>query len=95
MLGRAPYDNPMIIKNVDSEIFNEINPVNQSQNVLKEYLEYCLLQAEKGHPYSRTLKHVFGLNKGLRNAKSYRRLLLETIQQNNLKKNMEDLISMV
>tara|TARA_Y100000996_G_C22480125_1_gene625819 strand:- start:62 stop:1024 length:963 start_codon:yes stop_codon:yes gene_type:complete len=95
MLGRSPYDNPMIVSNVDSKIFNEIDLGKDRQTVLREYLQYCLHQLDHGHPLSRTLKHIFGLNRGLKNAKSFRKLILETIQKNNLEVTQEDLISMV
>ena len=95
MLGRSPYDNPMIVSNVDSKIFNETDLGNDRQTVLKEYLQYCLRQADNGQPLSRTLKHIFGLNRGLKNAKSFRKLILETMQKNNLEVTQEDLISMV
>ena len=95
MLGRSPYDNPMIVRNVDSKIFNETDLGDNRKSILKEYLEYCLLQANAGHPLSRTLKHIFGLNRGLKNAKAYRSLILQTIQRNNLEATQQDLISMV
>ena len=95
MLGRSAYDNPMIVSNVDSKIFNQVDLGNNRQTVLREYLQYCLHQLDQGHPLSRTLKHIFGLNRGLKNAKSFRKLILETIQKNNLEVTQEDLISMV
>ena len=95
MLGRSPYDNPMIVSNVDSKIFNETDLGNSRKEILKEYIQYCLDQADQGHPLSRTLKHIFGLNRGFKNAKAFRKLVLETIQQNNLEATKEDLISMV
>jgi len=95
MLGRSPYDNPMITSNVDSRFFNETDLGNNRKDVLKIYLNYCLKEADKGQPFSRTLKHVFGLNRGLKNAKAFRSLVLETIQKNNLETTKEDLISMV
>ena len=95
MLGRSAYDNPMIVSNVDSKIFNQVDLGNNRQTVLREYLQYCLHQTDQGQPLSRTLKHVFGLNRGLKNAKSFRKLILETIQKNNLEVTQEDLISMV
>ena len=95
MLGRAAYDNPMITSNVDSMLFNTNDSFRNRKEILKIYLEYCLQQNENGHPYSKTLKHVFGMNKGMINAKKYRRLLLGTMQRNNLKNNIDDLISMV
>ena len=95
MLGRSPYDNPMIVSNVDSIIFNEADLEEDRRSILKKYLQYCLIQKDQGHPLSRTLKHIFGLNRGLENAKAYRSLILETMQQNNLEKTKEDLIAMV
>jgi tRNA-dihydrouridine synthase A len=95
MLGRSPYDNPMIVKNVDSMLFNESDFGNDRKDILKQYLKYCLIQSNEGQPYSRTLKHVFGLNRGLKNAKAFRSLILETMQNNNLDATKEDLISMV
>ena len=95
MLGRAPYDDPMIVSKVDSKIFDDEDVIIQRKDVLKAYLEYCLIQENKGHPFSRTLKHVFGLNKGLKNAKAYRRLILQTMQEKKLEAHMEELIAMV
>jgi len=95
MLGRSPYDNPMIVSNVDSTIFNEVDIGEDRKSILNKYIQYCLLQADLGHPLSRTLKHIFGLNRGLKNAKAYRSLILETMQRNNLEATQQDLISMV
>ena len=95
MLGRSPYDNPMIVSNVDSTIFDEVDIGDDRKSILKKYIQYCLIQADLGHPLSRTLKHIFGLNRGLKNAKAYRSLILETMQRNNLEATEQDLISMV
>lgn len=95
MLGRSPYDNPMIVSNVDSIIFNEVDIGENRKSILNKYLQYCLLQSDLGHPLSRTLKHIFGLNRGLKNAKAYRSLILETMQKDNLEVTQQDLISMV
>ena len=95
MLGRSPYDNPMIVSNVDSAIFDEVDIGDDRKSILKKYIEYCLIQADLGHPLSRTLKHIFGLNRGLKNAKAYRSLILQTMQRNNLEATEQDLISMV
>ena len=95
MLGRAAYDNPMIVNEVDALLFNE-EPKNYSRKeILEDYLLYCLKQNALGHTYSRTLKHVFGINKGMPHARKYRKLILETMQQNNLENNIKDLVSLV
>ena len=36
MLGRSPYDNPMIVSNVDSRIFNESDIGNDRKTILKK-----------------------------------------------------------
>ena len=95
MLGRSPYDNPMIVSNVDSTIFDEVDIGDDRKSILKKYIQYCLIQADLGYPLSRTLKHIFGLNRGLKNAKAYRSLILQTMQRNNLEATEQDLISMV
>ena len=95
MLGRSAYDNPMITSQVDELIFNSNPKTCERQKILKDYLLYCLEQSDLGHTYSRTLKHVFGINKGMPHARKYRKLILETMQQNNLQNNLEDLVSLV
>ena len=95
MLGRSAYDNPMITSQVDELIFNSNPKTCERQKILKDYLLYCLEQNDLGHTYSRTLKHVFGINKGMPHARKYRKLILETMQQNNLQNNLEDLVSLV
>ena len=95
MLGRAPYDNPMIVSNIDSRLFNEVDIGSDRKTILKEYLDYCKEQNNHGEPYSRTLKHVFGLNRGLKNAKAFRSLILETMQKNNLEVTQSDLVALV
>jgi tRNA-dihydrouridine synthase len=95
MLGRSAYDNPMITSQVDELIFNTSPQICDRKKILNSYLLYCLEQNDLGHTYSRTLKHVFGINKGMPHARKYRKLILETMQKNNLQSNLEDLISLV
>ena len=95
MLGRSAYDNPMITSQVDELIFNASPQICDRKKILNSYLLYCLEQNDLGHSYSRTLKHVFGINKGMPHARKYRKLILDTMQQNNLQNNLEDLISLV
>jgi len=85
----------MIVSNVDSVIFDKEDLGDDRKAILEKYLQYCLLQVDLGHPLSRTLKHIFGLNRGLKNAKAYRALVLETMQNNNLETTRDDLIALV
>ena len=95
MLGRSAYDNPMITSQVDELIFNASPQICDRKKIFNSYLLYCLVQIDLGHSYSRTLKHVFGINKGMPHARKYRKLILDTMQQNNLQNNLEDLVSLV
>jgi hypothetical protein len=52
-------------------------------------------QYELGISYNRTLKHVFGINKGMPHARQYRKLILESMQKENLSSNINNLVSMV
>ena len=40
MLGRAPYDNPMMLEDVDSQIFGEPKKQILRLDILREYLTY-------------------------------------------------------
>jgi len=95
MLGRSAYDNPMILKHVDSRIYGVEDTMLDRKEILQDYLEYCIQQSANGFPYSRTLKHVFGINRGMANAKTYRKLILESMQTNELKSHVNDLVAMV
>ena len=95
MLGRAAYDNPMITSGVDEKVFNEAPQSHNRKEILSNYLRYCMDQYELGISYNRTLKHVFGINKGMPHARQYRKLILESMQKENLSSNINNLVSMV
>ena len=95
MLGRAAYENPMIVSKADELLFNSDPQTLSRKEILENYLMYCQRQNDIGHTYTRTLKHVFGINKGLPHARKYRKLILETMQSNNLESNMKELVSLV
>lgn len=95
MLGRAAYDNPMIASDVDEKVFNGRPQSHDRKKILSNYLIYCIAQYEQGHSYNRTLKHVFGINKGMPHARHYRKLILESMKKENLSANLDDLVSMV
>ena len=71
MLGRAPYDNPMMLDDVDSEIFGEPKKQILRLDILKEYLTYLEELNDPKIRLNQVLKHIYGLNKGLKNARKY------------------------
>ena len=75
MLGRAVYNNPFLLSEVDSDIFGKKkNPINREQ-VLKKYMVYMNEQLKIGVPIRSMTRHILGLYHGETNAKLFRRLL--------------------
>ena len=95
MIGRAAYDNPFILSDLDSIFYNEQSIPKSKKQILNTYLEYVERQIKNGHNLSRMMKHLFGLSRGDKNAKSFRIKILEIIENNTLdgyKKDLEELL---
>ena len=91
MIGRAAYDNPFMLKDIDPRFYNVDSSANSKKEVLSQYLEYVERQIQNGHNLSRMMKHLFGLSKGDKYAKSFRLKILEIIKENNLKNHKNEL----
>jgi len=95
MIGRSAYENPFMLKDIESNFYN-INPsTNSKKEILNQYLEYVNIQLAQGHSLSRMMKHLFGLSRGDKFAKTFRIKVLEIIKNNSLKgheKELEDLL---
>ena len=76
MLGREAYDNPYILTEVDSLIFNKVAHPKTRQDILLEMLPYIEQELEKGTKITRITKHLLGLFKGLNGAKKIREFLV-------------------
>jgi len=93
MLGRAPYDNPMMLDDVDSEIFGEPKKHILRLDILKEYLTYLEELNDPKIRLNQVLKHIYGLNKGLKNARKYRYEINQIMKEGNLSGSFERLSS--
>ncbi len=93
MLGRAPYDNPMMLDDVDSEIFGEPKKQILRLDILKEYLTYLEQLNDPKIRLNQVLKHIYGLNKGLKNARKYRYEINQIMKEGNLSGSFERLSS--
>ena len=95
MLGRFAYENPFILKSVESELFGlEARDISKKE-ILNQYLNYVERKLSEGHDLGRMMKHLFGLSRGDKYAKSFRIKVLEIIKKNSLedyKKDLEDLL---
>ena len=91
MLGRAPYDNPMVLEDVDSEIFGEPKRQILRLDILKKYLSYLEELDDPEIRLNQVLKHIYGLNKGLKNARKYRYEINQIMKEGNLSGSFERL----
>ena len=91
MLGRAPYENPMMLDDVDSEIFGEPKKQILRLDILKEYLTYLEELDDPKIRLNQVLKHIYGLNKGLKNARKYRYEINQIMKEGNLSGSFERL----
>ena len=91
MIGRAAYDNPFMLKDIEPRFYNVDSSASSKKEVLNQYLEYVERQIQNGHNLSRMMKHLFGLSRGDKYAKSFRLKILEIIKENNLENHKNEL----
>ena len=95
MIGRAAYENPFLIKDIDTELYGIESNINSKKSILNQYLDYVEDKLQEGHDLSRMMKHLFGLSRGDKFAKSFRIKILEVIKKESLgqhRKELEDLL---
>ena len=95
MIGRAAYENPFLIKDIDKELYGVESNVSSKKSILNQYLDYVEDKLQEGHDLSRMMKHLFGLSRGDKFAKSFRIKILEVIKKESLgqhRKELEDLL---
>ena len=91
MIGRAAYENPFLIKDIDTELYGVESNVNSKKSILNEYLDYVEERLQEGHDLSRMMKHLFGLSRGDKFAKTFRIKILEVIKKESLNKHRKEL----
>ncbi len=75
MMGRHAYDNPFILRDVDTSIFNKKAKIKSRKEILLNYLPYLESEYCQGVKLVHATKHLMGLFKGLQGAKEIRRFL--------------------
>ena len=91
MIGRAAYDNPFMLKDIESNFYNIDSCTESKKEILNKYLEYVEMQLKNGHNLSKMMKHLFGLSRGDKYAKTFRIKIIEIMKSNSLKGHKEDL----
>lgn len=75
MLGRAAYETPYLLANVDQFIFGRSSPVTSRHSVVEQFIPYCDREIEQGTPLHRVTRHILGLFHGYPGARQWRRHL--------------------
>ena len=91
MIGRAAYENPFLLKDIDTELYGIESNVNSKKSILNQYLDYVEERLQEGYDLSRMMKHLFGLSRGDKFAKTFRIKILEVIKKESLNKHRKEL----
>ncbi len=77
MIGRAAYQSPYLLAEVDARFFGDRAPVRDRAAVVETLLPYAQRQQALGVPIKRLTRHVLGLFNGRPGARRWRRFLSE------------------
>src|SRR5690606_27757238 len=77
MLGRAAYQDPWILAEVDSRLFGQADPVRSREEAVEKLLPWVREAHGQGLPVKVVTRHILGLFNGLPGARSWRRHLSE------------------
>lgn len=77
MIGRAAYENPYLLAEVDQRFFGSSTPPLSRHQVVEALLPYVEAQLRRGTPLQAMTRHVLGLFQGIPGARAWRRHLSE------------------
>ena len=77
MLGRAPYQNPALLLDLDRQVFGAANRHDDMVSALLSYRAYIEGQLETGTPLHAITRHILGAFNGQPGARLWRRHLSE------------------
>lgn len=77
MLGRAAYQNPYLLADVDRVLFNDLAPPPSRIQTIERLLPWAEQQVGQGVPLHCITRHILGLFQGRPGAKAWRRHLSE------------------
>jgi len=77
MVGRAAYQDPYLLAEVDQEIFHDPYPVKTRHEILEEFISYVNQNLEQSIYLGHMTRHILGLFQGQYGARAYRRHISE------------------
>ncbi len=95
MLGREAYENPLILSEIDSEIFSKENKCLTRSEILKRITPYVKKELKNGTKLFHITRHLMGLFKGFDGAKNIRKSLVSLNGEKNPTDNFEFLLKKV
>ena len=78
LMGRAAYERPWMLADVDRAIFGRDNPLASREAALLQYLPHVERERARGVPLKAMTRHLLGLYHGEAGGRQFRRLLSET-----------------
>ncbi len=81
MLGRAAYQNPYLLSQVDALFFGDNTPRKSRLAIVDDYFPYVAKQLALGQTLGQLTRHILGLFQGQQGAKAFRRYLSENVHQ--------------
>ena len=75
MLGRAAYQDPYILAEVDQRLFGEGEPAPSRLDVLDSFMLYVEAELARGVRLNQMTRHILGLFHGQPRARAFRRVL--------------------
>lgn len=75
MLGRAAYENPYLLSEVDSALFGSATPALSREDVLRDLRPYIERECAAGGRLSWITRHILGLYRNQPGGKAFRRIL--------------------
>jgi tRNA-dihydrouridine synthase A len=83
MLGRAAYELPYLLTDVDQKIFiSNTNSLTRLE-IIEKYIPYCDLECDNGTPLHHMTRHILGLFHGCPGARGWRRhLSTQAVREN-------------
>jgi tRNA-dihydrouridine synthase A len=76
-LGRAAYQNPYLLAEVDGRLFGDAGPAPTRRGVLEQLLPYAARHVRNGGRLNNIARHVLGLYHGRPRGRAFRRHLSE------------------
>ncbi len=81
MIGRAAYQNPYILAEVDGRFFGDNQVPPSREAVVRAFLPYVETQRARDVPLKSMTRHILGLFNGLPGARAWRRYLSEAAHE--------------